>query len=259
MHLSEHESPKGKKVSLFITCMGDMLYPETGMSVVEILEHLDMEVDFPAEQTCCGQPAYNAGYWKEAKKVAETFLDAFEESSVIVTPSGSCAAMVREIYPKLFKDDPKNLPRVERIKRITWEFTEFIVEGLGIENLNLRLPKHTVFAFHDSCHSLRHTESKSASRTLMANIENAEVVELESAETCCGFGGVFSVKMADLSGAMLKDKLDSILACPAKVLCGDISCMAHINGGLALRNSDVRMQHLADFLAGSLKNNENSI
>ncbi|NPV75108.1 MAG: (Fe-S)-binding protein [Anaerolineae bacterium] len=259
MKVPQHASPKGKKVSLFITCMGDMLYPETGMAVVDILEYLGVEVDFPAGQTCCGQPAYNAGYWNEAKEVAKTFLRAFQDSTVIVTPSGSCAAMVRDIYPKLFKDNPEYLSEAERLAGITWEFTEYLVDGLGITNLKARLAGQATFAFHDSCHSLRHTESKRASRVLVSNVENAQVIELEGEEICCGFGGVFSVKMADLSGAILEEKLDSILASPGQVLCGDISCIAHINGGLARRNTGVRVQHIANFLAGAIKKNENPI
>lgn len=259
MKVPQRASPKGKKVSLFITCMGDMLYPETGMAVVDILEHLGVEVDFPPGQTCCGQPAYNAGYWNEAKEVAKTFLHAFQDSSVIVTPSGSCAAMVRENYPKLFKDDPEYRSKAERLADIVWEFTEFIVDGLEITDLKARLAGYTTFAFHDSCHSLRHTGSKRASRVLVSNVENAQVIELEGEEVCCGFGGVFSVKMADLSGAMLEEKLDSILASPGQVLCGDISCIAHINGGLALRNTGVRVQHIADFLAGAIKKDETPI
>jgi len=250
-------SPRGKKVSLFITCMGDMLYPETGMAVVDILEYLGIEVDFPPGQTCCGQPAYNAGYWGEAKEVAKTFIHAFENSSVIVSPSGSCVAMVREIYPKLFEDDPAYREKVERLADITWEFTEFIVDGLGITDLKARLAAPTTLAFHDSCHSLRHTGSKRASRTLVSNVENAQISELRDGEVCCGFGGVFSVKMPDLSGAMLEKKLDSIIDAPGQVLCGDISCIAHINGGLAHRNTDVRIRHVADFLAGAIKKDEN--
>ena len=132
-----------------------MIYPDTGMSVVKILEHLGISVDFPMAQTCCGQPAFNSGYRDDAKTVAKQFLNAFADAEVIVTPSGSCAAMVRHEYMTLFADDPEWLPKAEHAASITWEFTEYLVDGLGIEDLNLKLPKQETFAFHDGCHGLR--------------------------------------------------------------------------------------------------------
>ncbi len=130
MHLPKRESPKGKRASLFLTCMVERLHPETGISVVKVLEYLGVDVDFPANQTCCGQPAYNGGYHDEAKDVAIEFLKVFRDAEVIVIPSGSCATMVRVDYPKLFADDPKYLAEAERISSITWEFSEFLVDGL---------------------------------------------------------------------------------------------------------------------------------
>ncbi|MCA9930239.1 MAG: (Fe-S)-binding protein, partial [Anaerolineales bacterium] len=195
-------SPKGKRASLFVTCMVDMLYPETGMSVVTILEHLGVEVDFPMGQTCCGQPAFNAGYRQEARQVALQFIKAFRDAELIVVPSGSCGAMVRHEYPRLFAGDPLWQQEAERMASITWEFTEFVVDGLGITDLQARLPQKQTFAFHDSCHGLRLLGLKQAGRTLVGSMENAMVVEWDNSETCCGFGGLFSVKMADVSGAM---------------------------------------------------------
>lgn len=250
----ERESPVGKRVSLFVTCMVDMLYPDTGLSVVEVLTHLGIEVDFPMAQTCCGQPAFNGGYRREAKKVARQFLRAFEHADVIVTPSGSCAAMVRHEYPDLFADDPDLKDEAERVASITWEFTEFIVDGLGITDLNGRLSRPQAFAFHDSCHGLRLLGLKKAGRTLVDNLENAEVIEWDNSETCCGFGGLFSVKMADVSGAMLQKKIDHIEESDAAVfLTGDVSCLAHMNGGLEKQGSTKQVKHIADVLAEGVR------
>ena len=250
----ERESPKGKRVSLFVTCMVDMLYPQTGMSVVEVLRHLGVEVDFPMAQTCCGQPAYNGGYRDEAKEVAEQFLRAFRGAEVIVTPSGSCAAMVRHEYPALFENDPEWRDEARRVAGITWEFSEFIVDGLGITDLHGRLPQSQSFAFHDSCHGLRLLGLKEAARTLVGNLDNATIVDWDNGETCCGFGGLFSVKMADISGAMLRDKLDHIAQCEADlILTGDVSCLTHMNGGLQKQGKEIRVKHIADVLAEGIK------
>ena len=247
-------SPIGKPVSLFITCMVDMLYPETGMSVVKVLEHVGVQVDFPKAQTCCGQPAFNAGYRSESQQVAEQFLRAFADAQVIVTPSGSCAAMVRHEYPRLFADDAAKQAEAERLASITWEFSEFLVDGLGITDLQMKLPQPTTFAFHDSCHGLRLLGLGDAGRKLVAQIENAELVEMTDHDICCGFGGLFAVKMADVSGVMLAKKLTHINECPAQVLGGDVSCITHINGGLEKSGSPRRMKHIADILASAISN-----
>ena len=156
MALSQRESPKGKRISLFVTCIVDMIYPQTGMSVVDILQHIGVAVDFPMAQTCCGQPAFNSGYRNEARTVAKQFFKAFNDAEVIVTPSGSCAAMVRHEYPHIFTpDDSQHYDDAQRMASITWEFSEFLVDGLGITDLNLSLPAKQSFAMHDACHGLR--------------------------------------------------------------------------------------------------------
>lgn len=251
--LPERPSPVGKAVSLFVTCIADALFPQTGMSVVRLLEHLGLTVRFPLAQTCCGQPAFNSGYWKEARQVARQFLRAFEDAEVVVAPSGSCVAMVRHEYPRLFEGDP-DLPRAERLASITWEFTEFIVDGLGVEDLGLRLPEPRTFAFHDSCHGLRILGLRRAARALLGRVENAIIEELINEEECCGFGGLFSVKMPDISGAILQRKIDAIEACRADtIVLGDLSCMMHINGGLARLGARKRARHIADVLADGLE------
>lgn len=254
MDLPQRESPIGKPVSLFVTCLVDLLFPESGMSVVQVLEHLGVEVEFPEGQTCCGQPAYNGGYRKEAKKVALQFLRTFQDARVIVIPSGSCTSMIRKEYLTLFADDPEWLPVAQRISAITWEFTEFIVDGLGITDLQARLPEPKTFAFHDSCHGLRHLGLGSQARKLVSHIENASIEEMEEHETCCGFGGLFSIKMPELSGAMLENKIKHIAASPAQtVVGGDVSCMMHINGGLVRQKSEPKVQYIADILAEGLR------
>ena len=253
MTLAERESPKGKRVSLFVTCMVDMLFPQTGMSVVKVLEHAGVEVDFPMAQTCCGQPAFNAGYRHEARQVAEQLLRAFADAQVIVTPSGSCAAMLRHEYPQLFAGDPAKRQLAERLASITWEFTEFLVVGLGITDLHARLPEPTRFAFHDSCHGLRLLGLGAAGRQLIGQVENARLIEMEEHEVCCGFGGLFAVKMADVSGAMLAKKVENVANCPAQIVGIDMSCATQINAGLEKLGSPKRIRHVADVLADALE------
>lgn len=249
----ERPSPKGKPVSLFVTCIVDMVYPDTGMSVVQILEHLGVSVEFPMEQTCCGQPAFNSGYRKETRTVAQQFLTAFADSEVIVTPSGSCAAMIRHEYPTLFDEQSEWRAKAERAAAITWEFSEFLVEGLGITDLGARLPAPQSFAFHDACHGLRMLGLGAAGRTLLANTENATLHDLQECDVCCGFGGLFSVKMPNVSGAMLATKIKYIEASDAEtIITGDASCLTQMNGGLSRQGSSKRVVHLADVLAQGL-------
>lgn len=251
MALPVRESPKGKPVSLFVTCIVDMIYPQTGLSVVDILEHVGVEVDFPPDQTCCAQPAFNSGYRDEARTVAKHFFKAFKDADVIVTPSGSCAAMVRHEYPRLFRpEDGEPYEQAQRAASITWEFSEFLVDGLGIANLNFSLPKKQSFAMHDACHGLRGLGLGQASRELISHLGKAELRELNECEICCGFGGLFSVKMPDISNAMLKNKIDNINACDAEtIVTGDVSCLTQMNGGLSRNKSGKRVMHLADVLA----------
>lgn len=246
-------SPRYKPASLFVTCIVDMIYPQTGVSVVEILEHVGVEVRFPLGQTCCGQPAFNSGFWNDARDVAKTFLTAFADAEVIVCPSGSCASMVRHYYPELFKDDPEWRERATWAAAITWEFTEYLVDGLGITDIGAALPPTRV-AFHDACHGLRLMGLKKQARTLAGNIDGVTVNELTRHDQCCGFGGLFSVKMPEISNAMLQDKVKHIEAAEADVIItGDASCLTQMNGGLSRQKVDKRVMHIADLLAKGLK------
>ena len=254
MALPERESPIGKRVSLFVTCIVDMIYPGTGMSVVEILEHLGVQVDFPRDQTCCAQPAFNAGYRDEARRVAAHFFKAFKNAEVIVTPSGSCAAMVRHEYPQLFtRADGERYDQARRVASITWEFSEFLVDGLGITDLGLELPRRESFAIHDACHGLRGLGLGQAARDLLGQLGKADLCELKECEVCCGFGGLFSIKMPDISNAMLQNKLQNIEISEAEtIVTGDVSCLTQMNGGLSRSKSEKRVMHLADVLAKGL-------
>lgn len=249
----ERPSPKNKPVSLFVTCIVDMIYPNTGMSVVKILEYLDIAVDFPMAQTCCGQPAFNSGYRDEARAVVKQFLRAFQNAEVIVTPSGSCSAMIRHEYPGLFEEGSSWHQLAQHVASITWEFSEYLVEGLGIPDLDLTLPQPETFAFHDACHGLRLLGLGQSARTLLENTDNAEIVELNECDVCCGFGGLFAVKMANVSNAMLQTKIKHIEATSAQtIITGDASCLTQMNGGLSRKNSSKSVRHIADVLADGL-------
>lgn len=253
MHSPARQSPIGQPAALFVTCLVDYLFPDVGIAVVRLLEHLGVTVTFPAAQTCCGQPAYNGGYQHEARPLAERFLDVFRDVPVIVSPSGSCTTMIRHEYPRLFADDPVRAEQARSIAARTWELTEYLVDGLGQTDLGLRLPEPHTFALHDSCHGLRFLGLGRQARALLAAVENARVVPLEDHDECCGFGGLFSVKMPDLSAALLQKKIAHIRAGEAPtIVTGDVSCMMHINGGLARQGASQRVRHIAEVLADGL-------
>ena len=247
-------SPAYKPVSLFVTCMVDMIYPQTGVSVVTILEHLGVEVRFPESQTCCGQPAFNSGFRDDARTIARQFLSAFADAEVIVCPSGSCAAMVRHYFPTLFEDDPVLFKKAQWAANITWELTEYLVDGLGITDLGASLPP-TKIAFHHACHGYRMLGLGEQAKALAEHIEGVEITTLQGEDQCCGFGGLFAVKMPEISGAMLNEKVEAINAADADtIVTGDVSCLTQMNGGLSRQNSPRRVMHIADLLAQGLEN-----
>ncbi|MUT66818.1 (Fe-S)-binding protein [Paenibacillus sp. NEAU-GSW1] len=234
------------KVSLFITCLSDAIYPKVGEAMVRLLARYGVQLDFPNVQTCCGQPAFNSGYWKEARATAATILDAFEDSDFVISPSGSCTGMIHH-YPKLFEDDPVMLARAEKLQRKSYEFTQFLVQVLGVTDVGAKFP-HKV-TYHPSCHGTRLLGVKEEPMELMRNVKGLEFVPLPYAEDCCGFGGTFAVKMADISGAMVTEKVDHVLETEAEVLVGlDMACMMNIAGNLRYRNEPVRVMHLAELL-----------
>ncbi len=255
-HQPRHLSVHNKRVSLFVTCIVDMIYPQTGMSTVDVLERLGIPVDFPEAQTCCGQMGFNAGYRDDAKAVAKHFLNAFRNAEVIVTPSGSCASMVRHFYTELFEDDPKWYDRAVYAASITWELTEYLVDGLGITDVGAALERPVTVALHDACHGLRSLNLQKQPRVLLSNVKGLTITELPGADQCCGFGGLFAIKMPDISGAMLNDKIKNIATSPAStIVTCDASCLTQINGGLSRQGCPQRTVHIADVLAGRIEPN----
>lgn len=238
------------KASLFVTCVVDQFYPEIGESTVRVLRRLGVDVDFPAGQTCCGQPAFNSGFRSDAKPLARRFLDTFEDAEAVVVPSGSCTAMVRAFYPELFHDDPALAARVDAVAGKTFELTEFIVDVLGVTQLpkSSGAPKRSV-TYHEGCHLRREIGVTTQPRALIETASGVELVEMEQAEVCCGFGGTFAVKYADISGAMLADKVRSVEATGADaVVSCDSTCLMQIGGGLEKQGMAARPLHVAQLL-----------
>ncbi|WP_166245018.1 (Fe-S)-binding protein [Paenibacillus turpanensis] len=239
------------KVSLFITCLSDAVYPRVGEAMVRLLARYGVKLDFPDVQTCCGQPAFNSGYWQEARTAALTILEAFEDSDFVISPSGSCAYMIHH-YGDLFKDDPVMLAKAERLKQKTYEFTQFVVEVLGVTDLGAEFP-HKV-TYHPSCHGSRLLGVKSEPMELLSRVKGLELVPLPFAEDCCGFGGTFAVKMSDISGAMVTEKVDHVKETEAEVLVGlDMGCLMNIAGNMRYRGERVRVMHLAELLYEGVK------
>ena len=238
------------KASLFVTCVVDQFYPEIGESTVRVLRRLGVDVDFPEDQTCCGQPAFNSGFRSDAKPLAHRFLDTFEDSETVVIPSGSCTAMVRAFYPELFHDDPLLSARVDAVAGKTFELTEFIVDVLGVAQLpdGSGAPQRTV-TYHEGCHLRREIGVTTQPRALIEAAPGVDLVEMEQAEVCCGFGGTFAVKYADISGAMLADKVRSVEATGADaVVSCDSTCLMQIGGGLEKQGMAARPLHVAQLL-----------
>jgi L-lactate dehydrogenase complex protein LldE len=237
-----------QRVSLFVTCMVDQLFPKVGLAMADVLESLGYQVDFPEEQTCCGQPAFNSGYRAEARTVARHFLNTFESCEAIVVPSGSCTAMVAHHFAELFTKEPDTLARVHSLERRIWEFSTFLTQAAGVEDVGASFDG--VVTFHDGCHALRELGVKDAPRRLLGRVRGLELREMSPAEECCGFGGTFSVKFAELSGAMAQTKIQAILRTGADTVVSlDPSCLMQIQGALARAGSPIRTMHLAEVLA----------
>ena len=236
------------RVSLFVTCMVDQLFPKIGLAMTEVLEGLGFQVDFPEAQTCCGQPAFNSGYRTEACAVARYFLNVFEASEAIVVPSGSCTAMITHHFSELFHNDSVERQRAEHLASRVREFSEFLTQVAGVEDVGARLEE--VATFHDGCHALRELGIHSAPRRLLARVRGLELREMQPAAECCGFGGTFSVKFAELSGAMAQAKLDAIARTGAHtVISLDPSCLMQIQGAVSRAGLKLRTLHLAEVLA----------
>ena len=236
------------KASLFIGCLVDQFYPEVGESAVKVLRRLGVEVDFPQGQTCCGQPAFNSGFFKEALPLARRLLDLFADSEYIVTLSGSCGAMLKVFIPELFHNDPSLAERANALAERTYEFSQFLVNILGVTEVGARYEGK--ITYHASCHLLRELKASTESQSLIRAVRGVHFIDMENATDCCGFGGTFSVKFPQISGAILEDKLRSIEATGADVLVAcDSGCLMHIAGAMSRRGMKVRPIHLAQLLA----------
>ncbi len=239
------------RISLFIPCFIDQLQPQVGVDMVRVLRRLGYELDFPEEQTCCGQPAFNTGYWDEARPLAERFVKIFSAADYVVSPSGSCTTMVRNFYPELLAGHAMHDEAVALGKRV-FEFSEFLVKIAKKVDVGASFP-HKV-TFHDACHALRELHLKNEPRELLRHVKGLELVEMPHVEECCGFGGGFSVKFDMISASMGEGKAMNIEATGAEYVTSlDASCLMHIEGILRKTNARARTMHLASILAQESK------
>ena len=235
-------------VQLFVTCIVDAIYPETGEAVVRVLQRSGCSVEFPRGQSCCGQPAFNAGMRQQARQMAENTIRAFENSTGdIIIPSGSCTGMVKHGYGELFADDPEWLPRAQGIADRTYEFSEYLVDELGLDDIGAEYSDK--ITYHSSCHLLRDLGIDEQPQRLLINIHGTEIIPLPKREECCGFGGLFSIEHPEISKAMLDRKIENFITSGAAVLVScDAGCVAHISGGLQRRKIPLKAVHIADIL-----------
>jgi L-lactate dehydrogenase complex protein LldE len=235
------------KVHIFIPCFVDQLYPQTAFNMVKVLEKAACEVVYNTNQTCCGQPAFNAGFWDEARTVCSKFLKDFEGADYIVTPSASCAGFIKNYYAKLFENSSQH-NQVKDLSKRVYEFTEFLVDVLKIEKFGAVL--NTKATYHDSCAALRECKIKEAPRKLLSHVKGLTITEMDDVETCCGFGGTFAVKFDAISIGMVDQKSQNALATGAQtIISTDLSCLMHIDGYLKGKNMPIQTMHIADVLA----------
>jgi L-lactate dehydrogenase complex protein LldE len=240
------------RIALFITCFNDTMFPRTGQAVVALLERLGHAVEFPQAQTCCGQMHFNTGYRPEALPMVRRFAEVFGKYDAVVTPSGSCAGMVRDYHRVVAAQygDAALVEAVEEVVPKTYELSEFLIDVLGVTDVGAYFP-HRV-TYHPTCHSLRMLRVGDRPLRLLRAVKGIDLVELPGAESCCGFGGTFALKNADVSNAMLADKVRHVLDTGAEMLCaGDNSCLMHIGGGLSRLRTGVGTLHLAEILAST--------
>lgn len=253
--MSEDE---GTQADLFVTCIIDQIYPQVGVSVVRVLRKLGVAVGFPEGQTCCGQPLYNTGYTEQARRLARRVIEGFRDSAYVVVPSGSCAAMMGNFYPELFRDDPVMSEQARALSSKVREFSQFLTDVLGVGSVDrgrlrcgatLSPESRGSVTYHPSCHLLREMGVRNGPIRLLENVRGIELRELPNAEVCCGFGGTFSVKYPHISEGMVADKVASVVSTGADTLVScDMSCLMNIEGALSRQGSDVRVRHLAQVL-----------
>lgn len=238
------------RVGLFVTCLVDLFRPSIGFAAIKLLENAGCEVEVPASQTCCGQPAYNAGDLKNSRSIARSVIKAYDGFDYVVAPSGSCAGMLRAHFPGLFQDDAEWAPRAKHLAERTYELISFLVDVRGmpaVENVCLNAKA----TYHDSCSGLRELGVKDQPRRLLASVDGLEMTELSGAETCCGFGGTFCIKYPEISNRMVGDKTADITATGADLLlAGDLGCLMNMAGKLKREGSTTQARHVAEVLAG---------
>lgn len=236
------------KVSLFIPCLVDSLYPEVGEAMVQVFRKLGISMTYPSGQTCCGQPAFNAGYRKEARLAAKRFIQLFEYAEVIVCPSGSCVNMVKNHYLELFRGDENWYPRAQAISEKVHEFSQYLIDVLAVDDVGAAYPAKVTY--HDSCHLLRGLRVKDQPRSLIRKVKGVTFIEMQDSERCCGFGGAFAFKYPEISAAILKEKVRNIVISGANFVIGcDMGCLMNIQGMLSRQKYDVKTLHIAQLLA----------
>ncbi len=235
------------KVQLFIPCFIDQLYPQVAFNTVKVLEKAGCTVAYNTQQTCCGQPAFNAGFWGESKDVCTKFVQDFDGADYIVSPSASCAGFIRNNYGKLFENNAFQSP-AKKVSSQIFELSEFLVKILGITDLGASF--NGKVTFHDSCAGLRECNIKAEPRALLSQVAGLELVEMNDTETCCGFGGSFAVKYDTISVAMADQKIDNAIATEAEfIISTDMSCLMHLDGRVNHNGQQIKVIHLADILA----------
>jgi L-lactate dehydrogenase complex protein LldE len=240
------------RIALFVTCVGDAMFPQAGIATVRLLERLGHTVEFPDEQTCCGQLHFNTGYQRDALSLARRFIDVFRDAEVVVAPSASCVAMVRHFYPTLARDHGDAIlgREIEELVPRVYELSELLTGPLGLEDVGASLSARV--AYHPTCHSLRSLRVGDAPLRLIGAVRDLQLVDLPRADECCGFGGTFAVKNAETSSAILDDKIDAVVESGAQVVTAlDMSCLMQIGGALSRRRIDVETRHVAEILAGT--------
>ena len=238
----------GRSITLFVQCLVDSLFPEVKDAVETIFHRMGVDVICPKDQTCCGQPAFNAGYRKEARKAASRFIDIFGNAEIIVCPSGSCVNMVRHHYPLLFENEPKYYSKAVDIGSRIFELTEFLVDVLRVEDLGASFSGKVTY--HDSCHLLRGIAVRTQPRRLIRSVKGATLVEMKDSDRCCGFGGSFFLKYPDISATMVSDKVKAVIDSGADVVVGcDMGCLMRIQKQLIRLGSDIKALHIAQLLA----------
>ncbi len=250
--MSQDSGARGPKIGLFVTCLVDLFRPSVGFAAVKLLEDAGCRVEVPRAQTCCGQPAYNSGDRRDAAAIARQTIAAFEGFDYVVAPSGSCAAMIKEHYPALLRDDPNWNGRAETLSSQTHELVSFLTDVLKVDAVAASYPARATY--HDSCSGLRELKIRAQPRRLLASVQGLELTELPEGEACCGFGGTFCVKYPEISNEMVSAKADCIERTGAELLlAGDLGCLLNMAGKLKRRGSKVQARHVAEVLAGDAK------